>query len=59
MMVNCKESGSEIEMILIKASEERHSLILMALVDLATSGAAWESTKERRDMLADGGPTSA
>ena len=38
-----------------QASEERHSLILMALVDLATSGAAWESTKERRDMLADGG----
>ena len=38
-----------------QASEERHSLILMALVDLATSGAAFESTKERRDMLADGG----
>ena len=50
--------ASETELLLIEAtqaSEERLSLILMALVDLATSGAAWESTKERRDMLADGG----
>ena len=49
------------ELILIEvnqAAEERHSLILMALVDLATSGAAWESTKERRDMLADGASNS-
>ena len=36
-----------------QAPDERHSWILVALVDLATSGAAWESTKERRDMLAD------
>ena len=41
-----------------QAAEERHSLILMALVDLATSGAAWESTRERREMLADGGSTT-
>jgi len=46
-------SGSVLVATTPMAAEERHSLILMALVDLATSGAAWESTKERRDMLAD------